>query len=92
MLLIDTSDYSQARLLGFDAPCHPVHDGEGLTVAYEPAEPTRFISTGMTAPSIKLTGPDGEIEIVGEAAIRALARAVTHAADLMNAAALAKAA
>ena len=64
--LIDTRVGFDARLLGYDGPCDPNEDAEGLIVTEE------TFAGGLRG--VTLQGPDGEVEILGEAAIREVAK------------------
>ena len=64
--LIDTSNRFDAGLLGYDGPCDPNEDAEGLIVTEQ------TFAGGLRA--VTLRGPDGEVEILGEAAIREVAK------------------
>lgn len=64
--LIDTRHPFDAGLLGYDGPCDPKEDAEGLIVTAE------TFAGGLRA--VTLRGPDGEVELLGEAAIREVAK------------------
>lgn len=61
--LLDTTSSYDAGLLGYDAPCDPAEDGEGLKLTVE--------QHPQVGPIFKLVGPDGEIELY-EGAARAV--------------------
>lgn len=68
-VLLDTEAWDDAILSGRDGP-ESAEDGMGLKITYS--------GTG-TVPSVTLNGPDGEIELVGEAEIGLAARALASA-------------
>lgn len=71
-ILLDTDEYSDAILTGRDGPESP-DDGLGLRVVFD--------GTG-TIPAIRITGPDGAIELTGEAEISCVANALGRGAKL----------
>lgn len=74
-LLLDTADPFDAAITGRDGP-ESHTDGQGLKVSFD--------GTG-TIPSITLNGPDGEIELVGIAEIRAATGALKSGLKLAEA-------
>ena len=71
-VLLDTEDYADARLTGRDRP-ESARDGMGLRIVYD--------GTG-TIPSVRINGPDGEVELTGAAEISHAARALTRGGEL----------
>lgn len=69
--LLDTNTVFDARLLGYDGPCDPREDGEGLLVT--------FITDPNVGPIVTLYGPDGEIALLGDAQLRLVAEAIEGA-------------
>lgn len=65
--LIDTTTSFDAGWLGYDAPCDPQEDGEGLILTVE--------SHPQHGPIFKLVGPDGTVELF-EGCARAVAEAI----------------
>ncbi len=72
--LIDTREAFYAGRLGYDGPCDPICDGEGLTVS--------GVAAGLkTLPAITLVGPDGQVELTGRSEIEAVIEALQWALD-----------
>lgn len=59
--LIDTTVRSDARRLGYDGPCHPREDGEGLIVIYRET-PLRTMPPGVYR-ELVITVPEGSFEL-----------------------------
>lgn len=67
--LLDTREKFDAGLLGYDGPCDPREDSEGLIITHETGFPL----------SITLLGPEGEINLSGTAEVREVANALLSA-------------
>jgi hypothetical protein len=73
-LLLNSNERFDAVSMGYDAPCDPHEDGRGLIVSAEAHE--------AFGPRVVLNGPDGEVELVGEAEVKAVIAALTKALGL----------
>jgi len=67
--LISTTDRFDAGLLGYERACDPREDSEGLIVTLDDGLPL----------SIRLLGPEGEINLSGKAEVREVANALLSA-------------
>lgn len=76
--LLDSREYSDARLMGYDGERDPREDGEGLIVR----DTTMFQFREIT-----LNGPDGEVRLSGIAEIEQVAQALTAFVERFRAAA-----
>lgn len=85
--LLDTTEYSDAILCGYGAPCCPSEDGEGLVIRFFPATRTKWVSSGWNPPKVTFSGPEGEIILSGIGEIEQVSKALEEALRVVRLAA-----